>query len=53
MKQLIVLLASVLLGIFIFNLIAGPGKSSIYSSVGRLWQQEIKTKSIEDRRLVL
>ncbi|MBR0140545.1 MAG: hypothetical protein IJM17_09725 [Firmicutes bacterium] len=50
MKQLIVMAASVLLGIFLFNLIAGSSESSVYSSVKRLWVKEIEVHSIQDGR---
>ncbi len=50
MKQLIVMTASVLLGIFLFNLIAGGGDSSVYSSVKRLWAREIEVHSMQDGR---
>lgn len=47
MKQLIVMVAMILLGISIFNLIAGPSEGSIRSSVGQLWQQEIEMRTME------
>lgn len=48
MKQLIVLAASILLGLYLFHLIAGPGPDSIYGSVGNLWRQELQTRTIRN-----
>ena len=48
MKQLIVLVASIMLGIFIFGLIAGPQDGSIYSEVKGVWQQEIEARTMSD-----
>ncbi len=47
MKQLIVMIAAILLGIYIFGLIAGSGEGSVRSTVGRLWQQEIAVRTAE------
>lgn len=47
MKQLIVMIAAILLGIHIFALIADPGEGSVLSSVGRLWQNEIAVRTAE------
>lgn len=47
MKQLIVMIAAILLGIYIFGLIAGPEEGSVRSTVGRLWQQEIAVRTAE------
>jgi len=44
MKQLIILVASIMLGIFLFNLIAGSGNDSIYSSVGNYWQTVLEVR---------
>lgn len=46
LKQLIVLIASLILGIALFNLIAGPGDDSIYSSVRKVWQTEVEIKTL-------
>ena len=48
MKQIIVMAATVLLGIYIFHLVAGPEDSSIYSGVRRLWQKEINVRTVQD-----
>ncbi|MBQ1524900.1 MAG: hypothetical protein IIZ55_07210 [Firmicutes bacterium] len=50
MKQLIIMTASVLLGIFLFGLIAGSGEDSVYSSVKRLWNREISVHTLQDGR---
>lgn len=47
MKQLIVLISMVLLGLYLFGLIAGPQDGSVYSSVRQLWQQEIQQRTME------
>ncbi|MBO5667238.1 MAG: hypothetical protein J6S45_07310 [Firmicutes bacterium] len=47
MKQLIIMVATILLGISIFQMIAGPSEDSIRSSVGQLWQQEIEMRTME------
>ncbi len=41
MKQVIILFATIVLGIAIFEMIAGEGDVSIYSSVKDVWKQEI------------
>ena len=45
MKQLIVLVASVLLGIALFGMIAGPD-DSVYSAVGGLWDKEVTLRTV-------
>ena len=45
MKQIIVMVATLMLGIAIYQLIAGSGNGSIMESVGGLWQQEIELRS--------
>ena len=47
MKQLIVMAATILLGLAVFQMIAGPSEDSIFSSVGQLWQQEIDMRTAE------
>ena len=44
MKQLIVLTASIMLGIFIFSLVGGP----LSSAVGRLWRAEVETRTMRE-----
>jgi hypothetical protein len=44
-KQLIVMLAMVMLGIAIFNLIAGEDDSSIISVMKGVWAQEIQMRT--------
>ena len=41
MKQFIVFLALTMLGVALYQLIAGPGDASVYSMVKTVWQQEI------------
>ena len=48
MKQMIILAATIMLGVFLFNLIAGPDESSIYSEVKSVWQQEIDARTMTD-----
>ncbi|WP_324823742.1 hypothetical protein [Sinanaerobacter sp. ZZT-01] len=47
MKQIIVMVATILLGIAIFYMIMGPQDNSVYSTVQGVWKQEIdvRTKS--------
>lgn len=48
MKQLIVLVAMITLGIFIFNLVAGPDDDSIKSGLERVWQNELTIKTVQN-----
>ncbi len=48
MKQLIVLLATVVLGLFLFQLIAGKDEGSIYSSVKKVWLAEIGQRTMRE-----
>lgn len=48
MKALIVMLAAIMLGLFLFTLIAGEQDDSIYSNVKRVWRTEIEMRRIED-----
>jgi len=48
MKQLIVLCASILLGLYIADMIIGSDESSIISSVKKLWITEIRIRTEED-----
>lgn len=43
MKDMIVLLASVILGIFIFNLIAGD-ENSVRSELKKAWTEEVSRR---------
>jgi len=45
MKQFIIMSAMILLGIFIFNLIAGDGDDSLLSAIERFFRHEIKTRA--------
>ena len=46
MKEMIVLIASIMLGILLVNLIAGPQAESSYSAVKDVWMQEIEARNI-------
>ena len=48
MKQMIILAATIMLGVFLFNLIAGPDEESIYSEVKNVWQHEIGARTMTD-----
>ena len=41
MKQIIILMAMIFLGLAIYGIIAGDDDGSIKSTVSNLWQQEI------------
>jgi hypothetical protein len=41
MKQFIILAAMIILGLAIFDMIAGPDEDSILSTVRTQWEQEI------------
>lgn len=45
MKQLIVMAALIVLGIALFNLIAGEDESSIMSIMKDVWEQEIQMRT--------
>ena len=45
MKQFIVLIAMIMLGIAIYEIIAGPGAGSIFHTVKEVWQQEIQIRT--------
>jgi len=47
LKQLIVLISSIMLGIIIFSLIAGPNEGSVYSAVKSVWQTELSIKTLQ------
>ncbi len=46
MKQLIVLTASVLLGVFIFELVGGP----VSGTVKNVWQAEVESRTLQEQR---
>ncbi|HPX71005.1 MAG TPA: hypothetical protein PL035_02485 [Bacillota bacterium] len=48
MKQLIVLTAMILLGIFIFQLIAGRQDGSVFNEVKNVWEMEIEARKMGD-----
>ncbi len=45
MKQFIVLCSTILLGVAIFNMIAGPDSDSVMSTVGEVWEQGIQVRT--------
>lgn len=48
MKQLIVMAASIMLGLYIFNIIAGGQDESIFSIVKEVWTHEIEARNMEE-----
>ncbi|HPF18474.1 MAG: hypothetical protein QM215_08160 [Bacillota bacterium] len=48
MKQLIVLVAAVCLGLQLFTMIAGSGHGSVASTLRQVWLQEIEVRRLED-----
>jgi len=44
MKQFIIMSAMIMLGVFIFNLIAGSGDDSLLSVLEKLFRQEIAAR---------
>ena len=45
MKQLIIMSAMILLGVFIYNLIAGPGDGSLMSGLAGFFRHEIVSRA--------
>ncbi len=45
MKQFIVLCGTIMLGIAIYNMIMGPGDSSVISTVTGVWEQGIRVRT--------
>jgi len=45
MKQFIVLCSTIILGVAIYNMIAGPGDHSVVNVVGEVWQQGIQIRT--------
>ncbi len=45
MKQMIVMVSMITLGIFIFNLVAGPSDDSILNGIGKLWQAGLDARN--------
>ena len=45
MKQLIVLMAMMALGICMYMAIAGDGEGSIMNTLGRAWRSEVELRS--------
>ena len=47
MKQILVMLATVILGLFLFNLICGDQPGSVMSAVKTVWDNEIEARTRE------
>ena len=47
MKQLIILLATILLGAALFSMIAGDSPKSTKSVLKNVWQQEMQVKTLQ------
>jgi hypothetical protein len=47
MKQFIILVAMLALGLAIYNMIAGPGEDSILSAMRGVWADEIDLRTRE------
>ncbi|MCL1810057.1 MAG: hypothetical protein FWG42_09885 [Clostridiales bacterium] len=45
MKQIIVMSAMIMLGVYLFNLIAGDGDNSVKSELRELWKAEIACRA--------
>lgn len=45
MKQMIVLVSMIMLGIFIFELIAGNGDNTVMSALGELWEEGLDARN--------
>ena len=50
MKQLIILTASLILGLALFGLIAGR-QDSVYSTAGNVWKREVQQRELRDAPL--
>ena len=48
MKHLIIMIASILLGIFLFDLIAGPGEDSVYGGNTGLLERQNRYRTMQD-----
>ncbi|HHX92926.1 MAG TPA: hypothetical protein GX688_04715 [Clostridiales bacterium] len=48
MKQLIVLIAMLILGIHLFSMIAGGDEKSVSSTLQRVWIREAEMRRMED-----
>ena len=48
MKQLIVLVSMIILGVILFGFIAGPDEGSTYSVVKGVWESEIGARTMND-----
>lgn len=48
MKQLIVMVSAILLGLYIFNLVIGPQEGSVAWVVREMWVREIDARSMDE-----
>lgn len=48
MKQLIVMVAAIMLGLQIFVMIAGDQEGSIFSTMREVWVKEIDARNMEE-----
>ena len=48
MKQLIVMISAIVLGLYIFNMIIGPQDGSVLSVVREVWVHEIEARNMEE-----
>ena len=46
MKEMIIMMAMVILGIFIFNLIAGSGDDSVLNVLADFFRREIEARAV-------
>ena len=45
MKELIIMSAMIMLGIFLYNLIAGDGQDSLMNALARFFRSEIESRA--------
>ncbi len=45
MKQYIVLISMIMLGIYIFNIVAGEGEGSLNASLKNVWQEQVVVRT--------
>lgn len=46
MKQFIVMMATIALGVVLYQLIAGEGPDSMVSALSEVWKQEIQSRTL-------
>lgn len=45
MKQLIILISMIALGVFIYGIIVGPGENTIETGLENCWEESIRVRS--------